>query len=55
MLSALFTTLPVLVLYYIHSLPFRLMAVIFFTPTFAIGLSLTYQPKRGEEFATTAA
>jgi len=53
--SALFTTLPVLVLYCIHSLPFRLMAVILFTLVFAIGLSLTYRPKRGEVFATTAA
>jgi hypothetical protein len=55
MLSALFTTLPVLVLYYIHSLPFRLLAVILFTLVFAVGLSLTYRPKRGEVFATTAA
>lgn len=55
MLSALFITLPVLVLYYIRSLPFRLMAVILFTLVFAVGLSLTYRPKRGEVFATTAA
>jgi hypothetical protein len=55
MLSALFTTLLVLVLYYIHSLPFRLLAVILFTLVFAVGLSLTYRPKRGEVFATTAA
>ncbi len=54
-LSALLTTLPVLVLYYIRSLPFRLLAVILFTLTFAIALSLTYRPKRGEVFATTAA
>jgi hypothetical protein len=55
MLSALFITLPVLVLYYIRSLPFRLLAVILFTLVFAVGLSLTYRPKRGEVFATTAA
>lgn len=55
MLSALFTTLPVLALYYIRSLPFRLLAVILFTLVFAVGLSLTYRPKRGEVFATIAA
>ena len=54
-LSALFITLPVLVLYYIRSLPFRLLAVVLLTLIFAIGLSLTYKPKRGEVFATTAA
>jgi len=54
-LSALFTTLPVLALYFIHSVPFRLFAVIIFTLLFAIGLSLAYKPSRGEVFATTAA
>ena len=46
MLSALFRTLPVLALYYIRSLPFRLLAVILLNLVFAIGLSLTYRRNR---------
>lgn len=55
LLSALFTTIPVLVLCFIHTLPIRLVVVILFTIIFALALSLTYKPTRGEVFATTAA
>jgi hypothetical protein len=45
----------VFVLYYISSLPFRLLAIILFTLTFTIGLFLAYKPKRGEVFVIIAA
>jgi len=54
-LSAILTTMPILVLYYIKNLTWRLVAVVLFTTVFAVGLAVSYRPKRGEVFATTAA
>lgn len=54
-LSAILTTVPILALYYIKNITYRLVAVVCFTVLFAVSLTLSYRPKRGEVFATTAA
>jgi hypothetical protein len=54
-LSAILTTIPILVLYYIKNLTWRVVALVMFTTVFAVGLTVSYRPKRGEVFATTAA
>ena len=54
-LFALLISIPVLILYSIKSLPLRLLSVVLFTILFSLGVSLAYQPKRGEVFAITVA